>query len=70
VGWVANRYGARSSLLVGAVAGLLAALVGIHYLVKHRGLRVERKGLRLRFTLTEPAVKRGAVRAAEPETPA
>ena len=69
VGWVANRYGARWSLTVGAAAGLIATVVGIRYLVKHRGLRVEREGLRLRFMLTEPAVKRGAVRAAETESP-
>jgi MFS family permease len=66
VGWIANHYGARWSLMVGAAAGLMATVVGIRYLVKHRGLRVERKGLRLRFTLTEPSVKREAVRAAEP----
>ncbi len=53
VGWVANRYGARSSLMVGAAAGLLTALVGIRYLVKHRGLRVQREGLRVRFVLAE-----------------
>ena len=53
VGWVANRYGARWSLMVGAAAGLLTALVGVRYLVKHRGLRVRREGLRLRFVLAE-----------------
>ena len=53
VGWVANRYGARWSLMVGAAAALVAAIVGIRYLVKHRGLRVVREGLRLRFVLAE-----------------
>jgi MFS family permease len=53
VGWVANRYGARWSLMVGAAAGLLTAIVGVRYLVKHRGLRVQRAGLRLRFVLAE-----------------
>ena len=67
VGWVANRYGARWSLMVGAVAGLLAVLVGIRYLVRHRGLRVRREGLRLRFTLAEPAVEKAAYRAPETE---
>jgi MFS family permease len=69
VGWVANRHGARWSLMVGAAAGLIATAVGIHYLVRHRGLRVEREGWRPRFRLAEPAVKRGAYRATEPETP-
>ena len=53
VGWVANRYGARWSLMVGAAAGLLTAMVGIRYLVKHRGLRVEREGMRLKFVLNQ-----------------
>jgi MFS family permease len=52
VGWVANRYGARWSLMVGAAAGVLAAIVGVRYLVKHRGLRVERAGWRLQFLLS------------------
>jgi MFS family permease len=54
VGWVANRYGARWSLVVGATAGLVAAAVGVRYLVRHRGLQVRREGWRLRFTLAEP----------------
>jgi MFS family permease len=53
VGWVANHYGARWSMMVGAAAGLLATVVGIHYLVRHRGLSVRREGWRLRFTLEE-----------------
>ena len=65
VGWVANRWGARWSLMVAAAAGLLAAIVGIRYLVRHRGLRVRREGFRLRFTLADPAMKVGAYRAAE-----
>jgi MFS family permease len=69
VGWVANQYGARWSLAVGAIAGLLASLVGIRYLARHRGLRVHRDGLRLRFKLAEPAVKRAPVRAPEADVP-
>lgn len=53
-GWVANRFGARWSLIVGATAALLATLVGIHYLVRHRGLRLQREGGRTRFVLSEP----------------
>ena len=36
VGWVANRHGARWSLIVGATAGLLAAAVGVRYLSRAR----------------------------------
>jgi MFS family permease len=61
VGWVANRYGARWSLMVGAAAGLLTAMVGIRYLVRHRGLAVRREGWRVRFTLAEPAERRAFV---------
>ena len=56
VGWVANRHGARWSLMVGATAALLAAFVGLRYLVRHRGLHVKREGLRLRFLLAEPTL--------------
>ena len=70
VGWVANHHGARWSLMVGAAAGLLAAIVGIRYLVKHRALRVERAGWRVRFRLAEPAVERGKVREVGTDTPA
>jgi MFS family permease len=69
VGWVANNYGARWSLIVGAAAGMLATVVGIRYLVRHRGMKARREGWRLRFTLAEPAVKRAAVRAPEEVVP-
>jgi predicted MFS family arabinose efflux permease len=35
VGWVANHFGARWSLVVVALAGLLAVLVGLRYRVNH-----------------------------------
>ena len=65
VGWVANRYGARWSLAVGAAAGLLAFGVGVRYLVRHRGLQARRDGWRLRFSLTEP-LPAGTYRADDP----
>jgi MFS family permease len=40
VGWVADTFGPRWALGVGAVSGLAAAIVGIHYLIKYRGLRI------------------------------
>jgi MFS family permease len=48
VGWVADRFGPRWSLAVGAASGFAAAMVGLHYLVRYRGLRVEDGRLRLR----------------------
>ena len=57
VGWVADRFGPRWSLVVGAMAGVLSALVGVRYLVRHRGLRMRFDSGRPRFTLEarEPA---------------
>ena len=56
VGWVADNYGPRWALGVGAAAGFAAAVVGIHYLVKYRHLnvRVEAGHLRLRIDDREP----------------
>ena len=36
VGWVANRFGPRWALGVGAVSGFAAALIAVHHLVRHR----------------------------------
>ncbi len=51
VGWVADRFGPRWALGVGAAAGLFAAIVMIHYLAKHRRLRLHVVGRRLRFSM-------------------
>ena len=51
VGWVADTYGARWSLALGASSGFLAAMLGLSYLVRYRGLRVGRENLRLRVTM-------------------
>jgi MFS family permease len=37
VGWVANAFGPRQGLLIGAVAGVLTAIVGAVYLRRHAG---------------------------------
>ena len=49
VGWVADRFGPRWALGVGAAAGLAAAMVAIRYLTKHGALRVRIDLERLRF---------------------
>ncbi|HEY0331322.1 MAG TPA: MFS transporter [Rhodopseudomonas sp.] len=56
VGWVADTFGARWAVGVGAAAGFAAALVAVVYLVTHRQLRLRREpgGWRLRFDATEP----------------
>ncbi|WP_215780042.1 MFS transporter [Paludibacterium sp. B53371] len=48
-GWVADRFGPRCGLLVGMSAGVTAALVGLRYLIRYRGLRLERRDGRWRL---------------------
>jgi MFS family permease len=40
VGWVADKFGPRWALGVGAAAGIAAAIVGGYYVMKHRGSRM------------------------------
>ena len=51
VGWVADRFGPRWALGVGAASGILAALVAIDYLRRHRGLRLRIEAGRLRVSV-------------------
>jgi MFS family permease len=53
VGWVADAWGPRWALGIGAVSGVGAAMVGVGYLMKYRRLRVGVEGGRIRFTLVE-----------------
>jgi len=39
VGWVADRFGPRWSIGVGAAAGFAAAAIGLRYLARYRGVR-------------------------------
>jgi MFS family permease len=50
VGWVANEFGPRWALGVGAAAGFAAALVGLLWLVKYRHLRIHYSDRRVRMT--------------------
>ena len=54
VGWVADRFGPRWALGVGAASGFAAALVGLLYLVKYRQLRVYVEGGRVRYSIDDP----------------
>lgn len=53
VGWVADRFGPRWAMGVGAAAGVSAAIVMIHYLVKYRHLRLHLEGGRLRISMDQ-----------------
>jgi MFS family permease len=51
VGWTADRFGPRWAMALAAASGLAAALVGLRYLFKHRGLRVGLRAGRLRIEI-------------------
>jgi MFS family permease len=51
VGWVADTFGPRWALGVGAASGFGAVIVAIRYFAKHRGLRVRVNEGRLDFSL-------------------
>lgn len=53
VGWVADRFGPRWALAVGAMSGVVAAAVAVRYLVHYRQLRIGRNGARIRLLLGE-----------------
>jgi hypothetical protein len=53
VGWVADTFGPRWAMGVGAAAGVVAAGVGVRYLVKYRGLRVRVERGRIRISVDE-----------------
>jgi MFS family permease len=53
VGWVADAFGPRWALGVGAASGFAAAIVAIYYLAKHRHLRVRIGAGRLRFSIDD-----------------
>lgn len=54
VGWIADRFGPRWSLGVGAAAGFGALLVGILFLLKYRNLRVRIEAGRVRVSYDRP----------------
>jgi MFS family permease len=55
VGWVADTFGPRWALVVGAAAGLAAAAVGLRYLRKYRQLSVRLDRGRIRFSVDNGA---------------
>jgi MFS family permease len=64
VGWVADAWGARWGLGVGAASGILAGAVGVFYLVKYRGLRMRVSRWRPMLVMEEPEAARPEVAAA------
>lgn len=52
VGWVADTFGPRWAMGVGAASGLAAALVGVFYLIKYRSLRLRFAAWRPHLTMS------------------
>lgn len=67
VGWVADRFGARWALGVGALSGIAAAAVALTYLVRHRRLRLQRAEGRLSVVFNAEPRDLEAVRVAAGE---
>jgi MFS family permease len=55
VGWAADRFGPRWAMGFGGLAGFAAALIGLNYLIRYRGLKLRWQAGRPRFDL-DPAV--------------
>ena len=58
VGWVADTFGPRWALGVGAASGFGAVIVAIHYFARHRGLRLSISHGRLDVSLAEVVGRR------------
>ena len=56
VGWVADRFGPRWALGVGAASGFAAAIVAVRYLAKYRHLRAHIDAGRVRFEIDAETV--------------
>ena len=54
-GWVADTFGPRSALCVGAASGFAAAIVAFTYLVRYRHLRIGLDAGRLRLSVDDGA---------------
>ncbi len=61
VGWVVDHFGARWALGVGALAGLVAAVVAAVYLVRYRHLRLCRSARGVRLVIDPAPVYTAAV---------
>ena len=65
VGWVADTFGPRWALGIGAASGFAAAIVGIRYLAKYRHLRLRIVTGRIRLSFDEGAAMNDPDRAGQ-----
>jgi len=66
VGWVADTFGPRWALGIGAASGFAGAIVGIHYLTKYRHLRVRFVAGRVCFSIDEGIAQYPVTSASDP----
>jgi MFS family permease len=67
IGWLVDHYGARVAMGVGALSGVLAAGVAGWYLMRHRGLRLQRVAGRWTLQIRPAPAEADAVRVAAGE---
>ncbi len=68
VGWIADNLGPRWALGVGALSGFAGALVGLAWLVRYRGLRIDVDAARVRIRYTKPFTDRFTHNVAQRDT--
>jgi MFS family permease len=66
VGWVADRFGPRWSLGLGAASGFAAAIVGVYYLRKYRHLRLRFDAGSFHISIDDAAPDAGSGRSESP----
>jgi len=49
IGWVANEFGPRTAIVVGGTSGIIAALIGLTWMIVSHNLRLRRRGYKLRL---------------------
>lgn len=54
VGWIADNFGPRAAMSVGAFSGFSATAVCLYYLIRHRGLRFSFESGRFAYIINKP----------------
>jgi predicted MFS family arabinose efflux permease len=54
-GWIADTFGPRWAMGLGAASGVIAAMVGVYYLLRHRHLRIRIVKNRVLFLYDQPS---------------
>lgn len=63
VGRVTDHFGPRWALMVASLSGFAALAVGLRYLVRYRGLRIQFKSGHLTYSVSEPSLQKAVTAA-------